>query len=742
MATAAATPARLVTGRRALAGVGAAAGVLFLFRHRIDEAFRRHSDNVLFLFSPIDYARSVYNSTVRSKHVRNLFLISAGLSLAARPLLSNVLGFRSLVKSRGRFFLFWFLVQWFLYYRLRVVERPVLTFVRSTWNMSIMERFRVRAFYPCFWAFNAHAQTVICNALNALDEFITPFPAYRRELLPAKDKGNFAVLDIAEEADGVGPASPIVIVLHGIMGSAEDNYCRNVVSLCARRGWRPIVLFRWRFDFGDHGDLDVALEALRVKYPRAPMAAIGYSAGAHVLMTHLQSRGRSTPLVTAVCLSPAMDLVQMMKYSAVGNGGAYKPVLEFASRHCYKRHVANDNTIKPEDVADVTAQLDKLESHYVYDTLLARLPSYSGDDRAIPSALLQARRRQRRMEALDAAAGRSREGEGGGGGGGDAGSAGLGRRRGSFQSGRSAGTGGGDDEVNDSGSDSDNTLDGRPVGYRRSTSDVVLPSPSGAGPAAAGAAADPPVPLHIGEEAPLTEEEFVGYYSPFGNGTAPHYSQTAADNMEKIAIPTFILIAEDDPVAHPDFFPLLRRSARANRNIIVGTTKRGGHSGWHQAWYPSGASWGDRMAVDFIKAVLSTMAQTSFMLDVVRRSLAMSGPRGLAAVATDAPRVDATGGRVRGGAALPSSDAASPKGSRAVFGGERQSPSLSAAGAGAGAGSAAARGVDTFAEDDERRDTLGDPLDLTRGGEFLISDMPPSSISRICSASDLQYPMQ
>lgn len=57
------------------------------------------------------------------------------------------------------------------------------------------------------------------------------------------------------------------------------------------------------------------------------------------------------------------------------------------------------------------------------------------------------------------------------------------------------------------------------------------------------------MPLVIDDETPIDEAEFVEYYSPFGNATTGHYSQTAADNMHKIAIPTLICLAEDDPVA-------------------------------------------------------------------------------------------------------------------------------------------------------------------------------------------------
>ena len=56
--------------------------------------------------------------------------------------------------------------------------------------------------------------------------------------------------------------------------------------------WRPVVNFRWRIDFGENRDIEVAVDTLHARYPRAPIVAIAYSAGAHVLLTYLQVRAK------------------------------------------------------------------------------------------------------------------------------------------------------------------------------------------------------------------------------------------------------------------------------------------------------------------------------------------------------------------------------------------------------------------------------------------------------------------
>ena len=107
-------------------------------------------------------------------------------------------------------------------------------------------------------------------------------------------------------------ASPIVLILHGIFGDAEENYVRNVGAVCRARGWRAVVHWRWRLDFGESRDIEVALAHIQQRYPEAPIVAVGYSAGGHVLSAYLQAVGTNTPLVAAVIAAASFDLVATM----------------------------------------------------------------------------------------------------------------------------------------------------------------------------------------------------------------------------------------------------------------------------------------------------------------------------------------------------------------------------------------------------------------------------------------------
>jgi hypothetical protein len=71
----------------------------------------------------------------------------------------------------------------------------------------------------------------------------------------------------------------------------------------------------------------------------------------------------------------------------------------------------------------------------------------------------------------------------------------------------------------------------------------------------------------------------------------------------EVAIPLLFVSAEDDPVVNPKFMPI--DVPEKNENVIVVMTKRGGHLGFLEGWWPTGQNWSDRLMVKF----LSTCAE-------------------------------------------------------------------------------------------------------------------------------------
>jgi abhydrolase domain-containing protein 1/3 len=67
-----------------------------------------------------------------------------------------------------------------------------------------------------------------------------------------------------------------------------------------------------------------------------------------------------------------------------------------------------------------------------------------------------------------------------------------------------------------------------------------------------------------------------------------------------IQIPLLFLSAEDDPVVNLESMPITVPDV--NPNVIVVLTKRGGHLGFLEGWWPTGQNWSDRVLSHFLSA--------------------------------------------------------------------------------------------------------------------------------------------
>jgi len=148
-------------------------------------------------------------------------------------------------------------------------------------------------------------------------------PLFRRARLPLRRErvvtadGDFVDLDWAD-----GPAgAPVLLVLHGLEGSARSHYVTGLLTEGRARGWRGVGLnFRScsgepnrlpRFyHSGDTGDLDHVVTQLVRREPALRLGAVGVSLGGNVLMKWLGERGADVPpqVVGAVGISVPFDL--------------------------------------------------------------------------------------------------------------------------------------------------------------------------------------------------------------------------------------------------------------------------------------------------------------------------------------------------------------------------------------------------------------------------------------------------
>lgn len=176
-------------------------------------------------------------------------------------------------------------------------------------------------FQPAFWLTSPHAQTIFASKLR-------PMPALtvvteRLEL----DDGDFLDLSWLPERD-LPDDAPVVIVLHGLNGGLDSKYARGLLRQVRAHGGRGVLLhFRGAnkpnrlahsYHSGETGDFAKVIGVIHRRYPRAALAAVGYSLGGNVLLKYLGENADDTPLTCATAVSVPFDLGQCAE--AVNHG--------------------------------------------------------------------------------------------------------------------------------------------------------------------------------------------------------------------------------------------------------------------------------------------------------------------------------------------------------------------------------------------------------------------------------------
>jgi hypothetical protein len=184
-------------------------------------------------------------------------------------------------------------------------------------------------FTPPWWLTRAHAQTVY-GALFAGP----PRVPFRRERWDTPD-GDFVDVDFVD-----GPAgTPWVHLFHGLEGSSNSPYARQLMEHVRRLGWRGSV-FHFRgcsgepnrlaraYHSGDTDEIDWSLRRIKERSAEAPLHAVGISLGGNALAKWLGERGEDARamLVDAAVVSAPLDLTAAG--DALGEGFA----------HVYARH--------------------------------------------------------------------------------------------------------------------------------------------------------------------------------------------------------------------------------------------------------------------------------------------------------------------------------------------------------------------------------------------------------------------
>lgn len=201
------------------------------------------------------------------------------------------------------------------------------------------------SFNPPFWARNRHVQTIWPRFFVR-----KPKPVLSWEKFDTPD-GDFVELAWSKNEPS---QNGLVVIFHGLEGSAESHYAAHLMAMLESLGWRYVLVhFRGcgpsqnqtarSYHSGETDDNRLVLEALKQRHPGIPLIAIGYSLGGNMLLKLLGEADNNALLQQAVVVSPPFDLARCSASIALGFSRIYqKHLLNSMRRKFRQKYVRYD----------------------------------------------------------------------------------------------------------------------------------------------------------------------------------------------------------------------------------------------------------------------------------------------------------------------------------------------------------------------------------------------------------------
>jgi predicted alpha/beta-fold hydrolase len=150
------------------------------------------------------------------------------------------------------------------------------------------------------WLPGGHLQTIYTSLFIAV-----PRVDYRRERLELAD-GDFLDIDWVDGA----PGQPVVVLFHGLEGSSDSHYARDLMHSVQARGWTGVVAhFRGcsgednrlprAYFAGDSAEIERILHHVKARHADAPLYAVGVSLGGNALLRWLGESGAAAQQLVA-----------------------------------------------------------------------------------------------------------------------------------------------------------------------------------------------------------------------------------------------------------------------------------------------------------------------------------------------------------------------------------------------------------------------------------------------------------
>lgn len=171
--------------------------------------------------------------------------------------------------------------------------------------------FQITAYRAPVWLPGGHLQTIYSN-------LFIPVPPVtgRRDRLELPD-GDFLDFDWVDGRAG----APAVVLFHGLEGSADSPYARDLMTHVRMRGWHGVVAhFRGcsgednrlprAYFAGDSEDVERMLRHVRSRLADSPLYAVGVSLGGNALLKWLGEQGEAARALVerAAGVSAPLDL--------------------------------------------------------------------------------------------------------------------------------------------------------------------------------------------------------------------------------------------------------------------------------------------------------------------------------------------------------------------------------------------------------------------------------------------------
>jgi predicted alpha/beta-fold hydrolase len=197
---------------------------------------------------------------------------------------------------------------------------------------------------------NPHAQTVLANSLRDMNGI-----SYRRVRLDTPD-GDFLDLDFASiPGIELGHDTPLVLLLHGLEGSARRSYASETYRQLAQRGVRAVGMnFRScsgelnrtskLYHAGKTDDVGFVIGWLDNLFPHAAKGLVGFSLGANTLLKYLGEQGEELPIQAAAAVSPPFDLARIARTFHLGSGRPYAARFMKSLRHKALSHAQSNGS--------------------------------------------------------------------------------------------------------------------------------------------------------------------------------------------------------------------------------------------------------------------------------------------------------------------------------------------------------------------------------------------------------------